>query len=218
MKRDPKEKFVTLYDTAKKCILILDRLYGNFESKLSIVNEESEVKAEPSIITDIYISALGLIDYFHRFNEIVSAMLLIRNDQRELKRLGESIAPVKECRNYLQHMRGGLMTNDAITYPVLGAISWIEKGRNYVLFSNQPTQNLSTPGIAYDRLEKRYVCKYLLVVGGHEIKIDTVFSEVKLFWKWLEKVTVIEPSHIKDYVWGKPTILYSEVTEPNKAN
>jgi len=77
MKRDPKEKFVTLYDTAKKCLLILDHLYGNFESKLSIVNEESKVGAEPSIISDIYISALGLIDYFHRFNEIVSAMPLI---------------------------------------------------------------------------------------------------------------------------------------------
>lgn len=218
MKRDPKEKFVTLYDTAKKCLLILDHLYGNLESRLSLVTDEPKVEAEPSIITEIYIAALGLIDYFHRFNEIVSAMPLIRNDQRELKRLGEFIAPVKECRNYLQHMRGDLMTNDAITYPVLGAISWIEKNRNYVLLSNQATQNFSTPGIAYDRFEKRYVCKYLLVVGGHEIQIDTVFSEVRLFWEWLEKVAVIDPSHIKDYVWGKPTIIYSEITEPNKAN
>ncbi len=218
MKRNPKEKFVTLYDTAKKCLLILDHLYGNFESKLSIVTDESKVETEPSIVTEIYISALGLIDYFHRFNEIVSAMPLIKNDQRELKRLSEHITSVKECRNYLQHMRGDLMTNDAINYPVLGAISWIENNRNYVLLSNQATQNFSVPGIAYDRLEKRYVCQYLLVVGGHEIRIDTVFSEVKLFWRWLEKAAVIEPSHLKDYAWGKPTIIYSEIKEPNKAN
>ena len=33
-----------------------------------------------------------------------------------------------------------------------------------------------------------------------------------------EKVAVIEPSNIKDYVWGKPTIICSEIKEPNKAN
>jgi len=218
MRRDPKDKFVTLYDTAKKCLLILDHLFDIFESRLSLVTDAPKVEADPSILTEIYIAALGLIDYFHRFNEIVSAMPLIRNDQRELRRLNDFIAPVKECRNYLQHMRGDLMTNDAITYPVLGAISWVSGNRNYFLFSNQPTQNFSAPGIAYDRFNKRYVCKYMLVVGGHEIKIDTVFSEVKLFWKWLEKVAVIEPSNIKDYVWGKPTIIYSEIKEPNKAN
>lgn len=218
MQRNPSEKFVTLYDTAKNCLLILDHLYRNFESNLSLLTDESKVKTESIIVIEIYIAALGLIDYFHRFNEIVSAMPLIRNDQVELKRLGKSLAPVKKCRNYLQHMRGALMANDTITYPVLGAISWIAENRNYLLFSNQATPSFSFPSIAYDRFEKKYICKYMLLVGGHEIQIDTVFFEIKLFWEWLENVSAIKPSQIKDYVWGKPTIIYSEVAGPNKAN
>ena len=93
-------------------------------------------------------------------------MTLIRKDQPELKALAKALAPVKECRNYLQHMRGDLMKNEPINYPILGAITWIHEGRNYILLSNQPTQNCSLPGIVYDTFENKYLCKYQLVVGG----------------------------------------------------
>lgn len=213
MERKPQEKFVTLYDTAKKCLLILDHLYSDLEKGTFLANDATKVETDSSIVTEIYIAALGLIDYFHRFHEIVSAMPLIRKDQPELKKLRKALIPVKECRNYLQHMRGDLMTNDPIKYPILGAISWIHKGRNYILFSNQATQSSEAPGIVYDRFSEKYICKYLLNVGGHEIQIDIVYNEVKSFWTWLEKVTIIQPPQIKDYAWGKPTIIYSEFTK-----
>jgi hypothetical protein len=210
MKQNPQEKFVILYDTAKKCLLILDHLFADFEHATLQAENPTKVENDPSIVTEIYISALGLIDYFHRFHEIVSAMTLIRKDRPELKKLGKEVAPVKECRNYLQHMRGDLTRNDPIAYPILGAISWVHEGRNYMLLSNQPTPNFSLPGIVYDTLAESYICRYQLIVGGHEIRIDNVYSEVKSFWAWLEKSIVIEPSHIKDYAWGTPMIMYSE--------
>ena len=199
-----------LYDTAKKCLLILDHLYSDFEKGTLQARDGDRVKNDPSVAIEIYISALGLIDYFHRFHEIISAMTLIRKDRPELKKLKDALEPVKACRNYLQHMRGDLMKNDPIKYPILGAISWVHEGRNYMLFSNQPTQGVGLPGIVYDTFAGKYVCKYLLIVGGHEIQIDTVYSEIKAFWEWLEKAVVIEPPEIKDYTWGKPMIIYSE--------
>lgn len=210
MKRDPQEKFVILYDTAKKCLLILDHLYADFENGTLQAKDAAKVENAPSVVTEIYISALGLIDYFHRFHEIISAMTFIRKDLPEVKKLKKELKPVKYCRNYLQHMRGDLMKNDPIKYPILGAISWVHEGRNYVLFSNQPTQGLGVPGIVFDTFAGTYICKYLLIVGGHEIQIDTVYTEVKVFWKWLEKAVVIEPPRIKDYAWGKPMIICSE--------
>ena len=210
MKRNPQEKLVILYDTAKKCLLILDHLYADFENGTLQAKDSAKVETDPSVVTEIYISALGLIDYFHRFHEIISAMTLIRKDRPELRKLKNALEPVKDCRNYLQHMRGDLMKDDPIKYPILGAISWVHEGRNYTLFSNQPTQGVSMPGIAYDTFVGKYVCKYLLIVGGHEIQIDTVYTEVKVFWEWLEKTVVIEPPQIKDYTWGKPMIMYSE--------
>ena len=210
MKRNPQEKFVILYDTAKKCLLILEHLYADFKSGTFQASDAAKVENDPSVVTQLYISALGLIDYFHRFYEIISAMTLIRKDQLELKKLRNVLEPVKDCRNYLQHMRGDLMKNDPITYPILGAISWVHEGRNYMLLSNQPTQSVNFPGIVYDTYDGKYVCEYLLSVGGHEIRIDAIYNEIKSFWTWLEKSVVIEPSHIKDYAWGKPTIMCSE--------
>jgi hypothetical protein len=210
MKRNPEEKFVILYDTAKKCLLILDQLYANLKNGTLQAEGAAKVETDASLVTEIYISALGLIDYFHRFHEIISAMTLIRKDRPELKKLKNVLEPVKACRNYLQHMRGDLMKNDPIKYPILGAISWVREGRNYTLFSNQPTQGVSLRGIVYDTFAGRYVCKYLVIVGGHEIRIDIIYTEVKVFWEWLEKAVVIEPSHIKNYAWGNPMIVYSE--------
>jgi hypothetical protein len=210
MKRSAQDKFVILYDTAKKCLLILDHLYADFENGTLQAREAVKVENDPSIVTKIYISALGLIDYFHRFNEIISAMTLIRKDTPHIKKLNRAIGPVKDCRNYLQHMRSDLMKGGPIQYPILGAISWVHEGRNYTLFPHQPTQGVNLPSIAFDTFAGKYVSKYLLIVGGHEIQLDTVYAEVKAFWRWLDKVVVIEPPQIKDYLWGKPMILYSE--------
>ncbi len=210
MKRSVQEKFVVLYDTAKKCLLILDHLFTDLENGTNVARDAEKIKNDSSIVIMLYITALGIIDYFHRFHEVISAMTLIRKDQPELKKLTKVMAPVKECRNYLQHMRGDLMKNESIDYPILGALSWIYEGRNYVLYSNQATRSFSMPGIAFDRLAGNFVCKYQLVVGGHEIKLDVVYREAKSFWAWIETSVVIEPAHVKHYAWGNPGIMYSE--------
>lgn len=203
-------KFVILFDTAKKCLLILDRLYIDFEKDILRISDNITIEKDPSSIIEIYISALGLIDYFHRYQQIISAMPLIRKDQPEIRKLNKALEPVKECRNYLQHMREDLMKIDPISYPILGAISWIHNGRNYMLFSNQPTQDISSPSIIYDTWTDTYVCKYLIVVGGHEIRVDSVYTETKEFWEWLQKAVQIELTHIKEYVWGEPKIISAE--------
>jgi len=214
MKRNPQEKFVTLYDTAKKCLLIVDRLYEQIEKTTLLAVEPAKIEAaDSSVVTDIYIAALGLVDYLHRFHQVVRAMPLLRNDLPELRRLNGAFVAVQNCRNYLQHMRGDLMANDPITYPILGAISWIYEDRNYTLFSNQPTPSCSAPGIAYDLFAERYICKYQVLVGGHEVRLDIVYAAAKEFWVWLEKAVVIQPPHIKDYAWGKPAIINSAFTK-----
>jgi hypothetical protein len=211
MTRSPQEKFVTLYDTAKKCLLILDHLYCEFEKATLLATDPVKIKEDSSIITEIYISSLGMVDYFHRFHEIICAMPLLRKDQPELKKLKKVLIPVHECRNYLQHMRGDLMGENPINYPILGAISWINEGRNYMLFSNQATPQTTSPSIVYDNFLEKYICKYLLSVGGYEIQLDIVYTQVKLFWEWLEKSTIIKPSKVKDYNWGEPTLLIMDI-------
>lgn len=215
-KRSPQEKFVTLYDTAKKCMLILNHLLLKIDKGCLAAEDSEKVKQDAGIVIELYIDVLGLVDYLHRFHEIVSAMPLLRKDTPELRRLDQSLTRVEEVRNYLQHMRGDLMANGPLTFPVLGAISWVRGRKNYFLLSNQPVQMREAPGIVFDRLESKYVCNYQLAVGGHELKLDTAYDEAKRFWKWLEEHAVIQPEHVKDFAWGTPMILHSEiVTGPN---
>jgi hypothetical protein len=210
MTRNPQEKFVTLYDTAKKCLLILDYLYADLENVSTLAAEQLH-ETNPSNVIKFYIDALGMIDYFHRFHEIVSAMPLLRKDLPEVKKLDDMLSPVTECRNYLQHMRGDLMSSEPIMFPILGAISWIKNNRNYMLFPNQATQTYNVPGILFNTVEHTFICKYLISVGGYEIKLDTTYESLKLFWEWVNKITTIKPQKFKDYEWGKPKIIFYEI-------
>ena len=202
------EKFVILYDTAKKCLLIVDHLFLDLESQVKLATAEG-VQDKQSITIGLYVSALGLIDYFHRFYQILDAMPLLSKKMPEFKKLRKMIAPVTECRDYLQHIRNDLSEHYQITYPILGSISWICDGFNYTMFAGQPTAKCHMPGIAYDRVLDRFVCKYQITVGSHEIHLDSVYVELKSFWKWLDEHTVINPAYLKTYEWGRPNIIKS---------
>lgn len=203
------EKFVILYDTAKKCLLIIDHLFANLKYSTQRAEVAENTELNSAIIMEIYISALGLIDYFHRFHEVISAIPLIRKDHPRIKKLNSTLKQITDCRNYLQHIRNDLMNNNPIDFPILGTIMWINENRNYALFSNQHINDYSFTGIAYDTISDRFVCQYQLVVGKYIIMIDQVYSDIKTFWYWFEKSTVIEPPHIKAYAW-EASILYSE--------
>ena len=46
MRRNTKEKIVTLYDTAKKCLLILDHLYIDLENGISLANDAPKIESD----------------------------------------------------------------------------------------------------------------------------------------------------------------------------
>jgi hypothetical protein len=76
--RTPQQKLVTLFETAKKALLIIDHLYDNLENSSSLVASTNEFPSTSPIIIDLYICALGLVDYLNRFYEVVQAMPLLK--------------------------------------------------------------------------------------------------------------------------------------------
>lgn len=58
-------KYITLYETAKRCVLILDHLFYDFTEGTRVLSQPNHVQPNEAIIIRLYISALGLIDYFH---------------------------------------------------------------------------------------------------------------------------------------------------------
>jgi len=207
------EKYVTLFDTAKRCLLIIDQLYADFTQGLDSLTENDGEKQDQSKIIRLYACAHGLIDFCHRYMQVIEAMPLLSKKRVEVKKLVEMCSEVTECRNYIQHIRNHLMSDDRIDYPILGSISWIKEDRNYVLFPNQATQGHSIYGITYDTWNKKYVCKYQITISKYQLRIDLIYNELKKFWEWLSSVSQIEPASVKEYQWGRAGILYSRLTE-----
>jgi hypothetical protein len=211
--RSIQEKYVTLFDTAKRCLLIVDQLYADLTKQLDALAEFDAGKQDQATVVRLFVSAHGLIDFIHRYSEVIQAMPLLSKKRAEVKSLLHICKPVSECRNYVQHIRNHLMSDETIDYPILGSISWIKGERDYVLFPNQATAGHKTPGIAYDTWQKKYVCKYQLSISSYQLKLDLIYNEVKQFWKWLSFISHIEPAIIKEYDWGGAAIVYSQFTK-----
>ena len=77
MARTPQQKFVTLFETAKKALLIIDRLYYSLEKSSALVSSTNEFPSTSPNIIDLYICTLGLVDYLNRFYTITSQILVI---------------------------------------------------------------------------------------------------------------------------------------------
>lgn len=198
-------KYVRLYETAKYCMLVIDSVYGKLENNISDLNKNTDEKAQK--VSELYIDIYSLIDFYHRFDQIIDALPLITNKRHELKQLHSVLENVKNCRNYFQHIRQHLCKDEIIDYPILGSFSWINENKNYIIIPTQTTDKHGTAGIAYDTIKMKYVCEYKFSIGSYEIKLDIIYSEVKKFWNWLESVSVIEPKEIKKYEWGVPNII-----------
>ncbi|MCP4161197.1 MAG: hypothetical protein GY760_14075 [Deltaproteobacteria bacterium] len=197
-------KFAYLYDASKRVLLIIDSLYSDFEKALILLIKNQEEKEE--VIINIYSLAFSLIDNFHRFHQLIQSTTLLSKKLPEVIRLDEIIEPVKNCRNYLQHMRGDLANIEDINFPIFGVISWIDGNHQHVLFPNQEI-GYAAPSITIDTLELKYLNKYLISVGGKDVPIDRIYHELKVFWNWLEKISKFEKESFKEYKWGKPQIL-----------
>lgn len=207
-------KFIRFYETAKKCLILIDKVYSRIEE--NILGLESDKNDKESMTCELYIDLFTFIDFAHRFLQIIDSIPLLSKKKYEVRELNKTLDVVKRCRNYLQHMKEHLAKEEVIDYPILGSFSWISDDRNYIILPTQFTQNNKNAGIAYDTYENVYVCKYQFSIGGFELKIDNIYSEIKEFWDWFDKMARIKPEELKNYSWGNPNIIYSMFKFNNK--
>ncbi len=214
--RTPGHRFATLYDTAKRCLLVLDQLYSELGTNLEKLAEHNQTALESQITVKLYSGIFSIIDFAHRFIQIIDSMPLLSKKQSEVKKLYEDTRGVVLCRNYVQHIRNHLSKTESINFPILGSISWIHKNKNYVLFPTQLTERYEMAGIAYDLKEMKYVCNYQFTIGTQTIALDPLYNAMKVFWGWLSGVAHITPTEVMNYEWGRPNIIVSEFSsDPN---
>ena len=200
-------KFVRLYDIAKRCLILIDHVYDKINNSTKILENPKNPTDDEYQTFELYLDIFNFIDFSHRFLQIIDSMPLLSKKHAEAKKLNNTASVIKDCRNYLQHLRREISKEEIIDFPILGSFSWISNSRNYILLPTQATETHSTVGIVYDTHNHIYVCKYQFTVGNNELKIDNIYKELKEFWGWLETITHIDPKEIKEYKWGKPNII-----------
>jgi hypothetical protein len=211
-KRSPGQRFATLFDTAKRCLILIDTAYTESEECLRLLANGESTLNKSQITVKLYLSVFSIIDFGHRFDQIVDAMPLLSKKRAEVKRLHTAMRPVTLCRNYLQHIRKHLSELENIDFPILGSISWIHNGRNYIILPTQLTEGYIVPSITIDNEKMQFSCQYQFIVEKHLLHLDIVYREMKTFWNWLNEISNITPPEVKTYEWGGPNILYSEIT------
>jgi hypothetical protein len=210
--RSPGHRFATLFDTAKRWLILIDSFYSETEECFRLLADSANLPNASQVAVGLYASVFSIIDFGHRFDQIVDAVPLLRKKLAEVRRLHSSMKSVASCRNYLQHIRNHLSKVENIDFPILGSISWIHGRRNCVLLPTQLTEGYGAPSISIDTQMMQYTCRYQFVIEKQRVQLDTVYPEMKTFWNWLNSISNITPPEVKTYEWGGPNILYSEIT------
>ncbi|MFN7488807.1 MAG: hypothetical protein ACK5QK_03670 [Chryseotalea sp.] len=205
--RKPEEKFLLLFEAAKRSLLTLDILFNRI--KVQLRDFESSIDNNTDLGDKIampLIEVSALVDYSHRFYSIVDALPLIHKKAPEIVRLRTNMKNVIEIRNYLQHMRGDLSSNKQIKYSILGSLSWIGTGNCYTVFMTQPSQ-AEAVGIAYDMYERKWVTNYQYELNNKLIYLDTLYNEMKTAYDYITTLVKFSDPEFSKLKWGQSQAL-----------
>jgi hypothetical protein len=213
--RTPNEKFILLFEAAKRSLLACELIYSRLDLELEAIEldmnngvEISERAAPPLL------SAVAFIDFSHRFGSLVDSFPLINKRRPQLKQLMNALTTVETARNHLQHLRGDLSANDPIEYAILGSLSWTKGERCFVVSFSQST-NITQSSIVYDALNQRWISKCQFSVKGVSVRLDSVLAEMRTFYEWLMKGVEFSDPDFAQLKWGKTiAVAFKLTTKP----
>jgi hypothetical protein len=203
MNRTPQEKFVLLFETAKRSLLASEMLLSRMSVDLTALEPDigASINIGSRAISPL-LSAVAFIDFSHRFGSVVDALPLINKTAPEMRRLRLSLTPVEIARNHLQHMRGDLSSNMPIEYPLLGSLAWANGNSSYAIFLSQPTKT-DAHSLVYDTHNRCWVAQRQYTVKDAAINLDVVLGEMRAAYDWIASLAQLPVSALAKLEWGE---------------
>ncbi|GAB3095572.1 hypothetical protein GCM10027159_13710 [Lysobacter terrae] len=203
MTRSPQEKFVLLFETARRSLLASDLILARLTQELAALEPDIQSKVDiQGRAASPLLAAVALIDFSHRFGSVVDALPLINKKTIELRLLRETLESVETARNHLQHMRGDLSASSTVDYPILGAISWANGSSSYTICMSQP-QTADMHSLVYDTHNKCWVTTLQYTVKHTAIDIPRVNSAMhRAYQSVSSSVDFLDPSQ-SSLSWGE---------------
>lgn len=205
MDRTPQEKFILLFEAAKRSLLSADLLLKRMQRELDDITQSVDQSFDYQEIAALpIISCACFVDFAFRFHSLIKSLHLVRSDAPQLKRLSAALAPVETARHHLQHLQGktDLSSDQAIEYPLLGSISWVRNNSNYSMCINGPVVMASFESISYDRQEQKWMAQHEYVVKDAVIDLDLTLLEMHKAYQWIAKAIVCSDPRVAELKWS----------------
>ncbi|MGE0085766.1 MAG: hypothetical protein AB7S75_15255 [Desulfococcaceae bacterium] len=127
-------------------------------------------------------SCWGFIDALHRIREIAQSTPGINVKHKEMRAFLNDTKIAEEYRHYIQHLRGELANNPPNTFPVWGAISWVDPKINnkcHIAIFGAQIKGTNFSSCVYDTLNNEWVSKVCLGVGEKSFNFDIIYKAVE---------------------------------------
>ena len=126
----------------------------------------------------------GFIDALHRIREIAQSIPGLSAKHAEMRAFLSASSLAEEYRHYIQHLRGELAKEPPNPFPVWGSLSWVDATnpqRTHIAILGAQIQGTQYTGCVYDGVERQWVSKVCLGVGGKSFNFDTIFRSALRF-------------------------------------
>lgn len=133
----------------------------------------------------VYELAFSIVDNIVRYEKVASILPRFNQKSAEFKLFSSRLKGMKELRNLLQHINSDIDTE--FESPILGGLTWVSKGVNYIAAFNDIGEKRSIPGLVYDAKENRFTKEFCYVHNGKYYDLSTAIHGYRDYQKYVEK-------------------------------
>jgi hypothetical protein len=200
--RTPDQKFVTLFEAAKRSLLATEELKRRLATDLHAL--------EPDLLAGIdvggraispLLSAISFVDFAHRFGSLVDALPRINKKSAEMRRLQQRLVPIEEARNHLQHLRGDLSADVEIDYALLGELGWTNGDAAFFMALTDP-HAVEHFSIAFDAQDGAWTAKHRYLIKNSWIDVDRVCATMRETFEWIASKVKFSDDNFGKIQWG----------------
>jgi hypothetical protein len=205
LKEEKGKRAIFYYESAKRSVLAAEVLMHRLGAELAelepFIPQVANVadRFGPALIT-----AMGIVDFAHRFGQLMDGMPFVRDSMRrsQLQKLREALVPVSEARNHLQHLREELAVGSSIDYPLMGSITWIQGDECHAVGLLTQGFDVTLPSMAFDAFGNGYVARYQYTVASRSILLDPLVATMRESFDWLASIFRFSDPGYDKVGWG----------------
>ena len=203
MNRSSDQKFSLLFEAAKRCLLASDLLLARLDSSLAALEPDIDASVDIAERAALpLLDAVALVDFAHRFGSIVDALPLISKKALPIRELHLALRVVVNARNYLQHLRGDLSSNNEIRYPILGVLSWSRNDACYTVHFGQSSET-DFYSMAFDLQNSRWTAKYQFTIKSYVMDLEAIVKAMNETYSWFVTIVNASDPALLQLNWGQ---------------